>query len=185
MKTFARATAAGVVLCALTTANAQIVAECTPGSSSDPAIVSACEAQLGADLASVEVVCINDFTYDPPLLTVAAGSAVAWINVEACGDSPVEEVVVPQTGCDSHHQVVTTPENPLDAASNVASGPICSPNPGLTGAAGVPLDADDCAGDGVATNVFCHAFTSPGVQHYSCFTNPGHTALMHGGVVVQ
>ena len=40
--------------------------------------------------------------------------------------------------------------------------------------------------DGVITptNVFCHKFMNVGAQHYTCFTNPAHTAVLHGGVLV-
>src|SRR5436305_827423 len=31
-------------------------------------------------------VCINDFTYYPPIITPREGDVVAWVNVEKCAD---------------------------------------------------------------------------------------------------
>ena len=130
----------------------------------------------GAD----HIVIINDFGYSPASLTVKVGETVAWFNLEQCGDSAAEQLVVPLAGCDSHHEVVTFPV--LSSGDGIDSGPICSPYPGVAG--GTPdLDIDSCGDEG-ATNVFCHTFETPGTQNYTCFTNPGHTALMHGFITV-
>ncbi len=123
------------------------------------------------------VVTINDFAYDPPSLTVKVGDMVAWVNLEECGDSAPEGVVTPLTGCDSHHQVVTAPTT----GDSVDSGPICSPHRGLPGSG---VDLDNCDDEG-GINVFCHTFTQPGTQHYTCFTNPGHALAMHGFITVS
>jgi plastocyanin len=129
----------------------------------------------GAD----HVVLINDFGYFPGSLTVKVGETVAWVNLEKCGDSAAEQLVTPLSGCDSHHEVVTSPL--LSSGDGVDSGPICSPYPGIPGPG---VNVSDCGDDG-ETNVFCHTFETPGTQNYTCFTNPGHTALMHGFITVE
>ncbi len=132
-----------------------------------------------------QVVVINDFGYTPLNLQVQRGQTVAWVNLETCGDA-VAESLFPQTGCDNHHQVVTFPESGSDS---INSGPICSPVPGILtpGDASPPpgfaIDPDSCEQEN-ASNVFCHTFEGTGVQHYSCFTNPGHTLAMHGFISV-
>jgi len=132
-----------------------------------------------------EIVCINDFQYTPPVITPAVGDTVAWVNVEACGDSPAEDVVVNTlgVGCDPHHQVVTLPVIDPATGDSVNETNICSPNAGVVGSQ-VPVEPSACDPE-TETNVRCHTFTSPGAQHYACLTNPGHAALMHGGIVVQ
>lgn len=139
------------------------------------AIASACGAR------PAEIVIIDDFAYSPLNITVNVGDTVAWVNQEKCGDNALEDVASMADGCDSHHQVVTFPVIPGQDA--VGSGPICSPFPGLAGAAGgdVPSNCQDEGG----SNVFCHTFRQPGMQHYTCFTNPGHTATLNGFVDVQ
>jgi plastocyanin len=131
-----------------------------------------------------QLVCINDFQYAPPVITAAVGDTVAWVNVEACGDMAVEDVVVNQlgVGCDSHHQVVTLPTGEPVTGDDITEQGICSPHPGVIGSQ-VPELPPACTAE--ETNVRCHTFAAPGVQHYSCLTNPGHTALMHGGIIVQ
>jgi plastocyanin len=125
-----------------------------------------------------QVVCIDNFVFDPPVVVATPGDTIAWVNVEsACTQEPAKVV-----GCNAHHVVATIPD--LDGQA-VTSGPICSPSGGQPGGlAGVT--ADEAAGclPG-ATNVFCHTFAAPTVQHYYCTTNPFHEAVMHGSVVVQ
>ena len=125
------------------------------------------------------VVLINNFAYSPSSLTVKVGETVAWVNLENCGDMAAEALVTPLAGCDSHHQVVTFPV--LSTGDGLDSGPICSPYRGLPGP---NIDLASCADEG-RTNVFCHTFDTPGTQNYTCFTNPGHTALMHGFITVE
>ena len=130
------------------------------------------------------VVIISNFAYSPPFLNVKVGETVAWVNLEACGDFPPEQLVSPFAGCDTHHQVVTFPASP--GGDSLDSGPICSPNRGIDPPEGpvlIPIDTASCA-DEDHTNVFCHTFENPGVQHYTCMTNPGHMLLLHGFVNV-
>jgi plastocyanin len=137
----------------------------------------------GCENAS-QLVCINDFQYTPPVITAAVGDTVAWVNVEACGDSPPEDAVVNTlaVGCDPTHQVVTLPLLEPATGDSINETGICSPNPGVAGDQ-VPVAPPPC--DELETNVRCHTFASPGVQHYSCLTNPAHGVLMHGGIVIQ
>ncbi|MGH9893447.1 MAG: hypothetical protein ACREA0_15950 [bacterium] len=131
-----------------------------------------------------QLVCINDFQFTAPVITAQVGDTVAWVNVEACGDIPPEDLVVNtlEVGCDPHHQVVTLPAGEPATGDTISEVAICSPNPGVVGSA-VPTEPLACGTD--ETNVRCHTFASPGVQHYTCLTNPGHAALMHGGIIVQ
>lgn len=144
----------------------------------NPALVTACGRRPD------QVVVINDFGYTPLNLQVSRGQTVAWVNLETCGDVPAE-AIFPLTGCDNHHQVVTFP---MSGTDNISSGPICSPVPGIAAPAGLSLpgftiDPESCEQER-ASNVFCHTFTGTGIQHYSCFTNPGHTLLMNGFITV-
>ena len=133
-----------------------------------------------ADEADHTVI-ISDFAYSPSFLNVKVGETVAWINLESCPSMPLEDLVVPIAGCDTHHEVVTFPS--AGGTDSVDSGHLCSPFPGVPG--GTPgIDLDNCAIEG-GSNVFCHTFTEPGMQHYTCFVNPGHTLLMHGFINVS
>lgn len=130
------------------------------------------------------VVLINDFAYDPLNLDVKVGQTVAWVNAEFCGNALVE-ATSKLTGCDTHHQVVTFP---MSGTDSINSGDICSPEPGVPTALGLSVpgfkvNTNSCAQE-QSSNVFCHTFTSPGTQHYTCFTNPGHTLLMNGFINV-
>lgn len=149
------------------------------------------------------IVCINDFIYQPPLITVREGDTVAWVNVEKCADpaggpvNVVEDAVANKggAGCDTHHEVVTLPDesalspDSLDARicspnRGIAANPSNPPVPGFTinqGKCGDPTDPEFHLGE---TNVFCHTFQEVGAQQYTCLTNPGHTAVLHGGVIV-
>lgn len=135
---------------------------------------SAIEAACGGAVA--QVVCINDFIYNPPVVHVSAGDTVAWVNVEdSC------PMLKPPTGCDSHHQVVTLPDLPSATGDSLTLAGICSPTAGTAGLV-VPTAPAACRPG--ESNVRCHRFHNPGVQHYTCETNQGHTALMHGVIVV-
>jgi plastocyanin len=131
-----------------------------------------------------QVVCINDFQYNPPLLQAAAGETVAWVNLEFCGDFLPEDLVVNTlgVGCDPHHQVVTLPAIPGVTGDAITEQGICSPNDGVIGSQ-VAVLPTACSQD--ESNVRCHTFAATGVQHYTCMTNPGHTALMHGLIAAQ
>lgn len=154
-----------------------VFTSCAPGVDAG-AVAAAC------GKTSVQVICIDNFQYNPPVTMVHTGETVAWVNVEnACSS------VNPPSGCDTHHQVVTTG----GTGDSINSGPICSPNRGTTGllVSGPPL-TNNCADDAAAnpllpppTNVFCHTFLGAGIQHYTCFTNPGHTVLLHGLIDVE
>jgi hypothetical protein len=127
------------------------------------------------------VVCINDFQYNPPLANVAAtaGEIVAFVNLETCGDNPVEDLVVNTlgVGCSPRHQVVTLPAVPGVTGDALSFTDICSPSEGVLGSQVTELPPACGASD---SNVRCHQFETTGIQHYTCQTNPGHTALMHG-----
>ena len=153
-----------------------------PGVVCDCADVSSIEAICGGTVA--QVVCINDFQYNPALLNVSAGDTVAWVNLEFCGDFPPEDLVVNTlgVGCDPHHQVVTEPPIPGVTGDTITEAGICSPNDGVLGSQ-VTVLPPRCSTD--ESNVRCHTFASSGVQHYSCNTNPGHTLLMHGLILAQ
>jgi plastocyanin len=149
------------------------------------------------------VVCINDFVYQPPVITPREGDTVAWVNVEKCGDpngGPVNivEGLVGGTvgiGCDTHHEVVTLPDEAAIGGKDDLDERICSPykgikaNPNLPVLPGFAIN-DGACGDpdpelpGDATNVACHTFREVGIQHYTCMTNPAHTVLLNGGIVV-
>ncbi len=184
------------------------------------AVAQYCAAQGVVPDAGGQVlqVCINDFTYYPPLVTPRQGDVVAWVNVENCADpngGPVniaEGVVanVAGTGCDTHHEVVTTPDLPIPDDRDILNARICSPYPSIPSTLPIALpdlaiDPGSCPGHedqsgnttpviqslspqggGVVTptNVFCHKFVNVGAQHYTCYANPAHTALLHGGVTV-
>lgn len=135
-----------------------------------------------------QVICINNFQYNPPLTTAAVGSgAIAWVNVEQCpsNDLPPELIVagILGIGCDTHHEVLTFPALPGDV---LAFEDVCSPYAGCasTSPLGVfPINVAACGAS--ESNVRCHVFENPGIQHYTCETNPGHTALLHGLLIVQ
>ena len=149
------------------------------------------------------VVCINDFQYQPPVITPRQGDTVAWVNIEKCADpagSPVnviEGLVAKDigAGCDTHHEVVTTPDESAFIGSDSVDARICSPNRGIEPKPGTPAlpgfeinagachDPDD-EEEASTTNVFCHTFENVGLQHYTCLTNPAHTLVLHGGIVV-
>ena len=167
---------------------------------------------------SVHLVCINDFAYYPAIVTPRQGDVVAWVNVEQCADpngGPVNVVEsffadVLGAGCDTHHDVVTAPDqmsiNPDDTlvarlcsrfpsipvkpgtppAPNFAIDPgACPGHPDTTGNSELPvLGAPPFQALVTPTNVFCHKFKNVGMQHYTCFTNPAHAAVMHGGIFV-
>ena len=85
------------------------------------------------------VVCINDFQYQPPVITPRQGDMVAWVNVEKCADpsggpvNVVEDLVANKIGigCDTHHEVITFPEEEnIDPQDNLDAR-ICSPNRGI------------------------------------------------------
>lgn len=131
-----------------------------------------------------QVVLINDFSYTPQNLQVKVGDTVAWVNQEICGDFAPETAAAPLSGCDNHHEVVTSP---MTGSGNINSGQICSPTNGILpppGSPGPEVNPSNCKQDN-STNVFCHTFTEPGMQSYTCFTNPGHTAAMLGTITVS
>ena len=165
------------------------------------------------------VVCINDFTYYPPVVTPRQGDVVAWVNVEKCADpngGPVNVVEgvfanVLAVGCDTHHEVVTTPDESSFDPADTLNARLCSRFPSIPASPSAPaipdlaIDPGSCPGhpdttnnmtpvienlspqsEGVITptNVFCHKFMNVGAQHYTCFTNPAHTAVLHGGILV-
>ncbi|MGH7821434.1 MAG: hypothetical protein ACREQ9_16850 [Candidatus Binatia bacterium] len=157
-----------------------------------PGFASAQVASSCSDTAAIEtacggpvdhVVCINDFQYTPNVLQVTAGQRVAWVNVEACGDTEPEDLVVNTlgVGCNPTHQVVTAPEVPGVTGDTVNEVGICSPHPGVAGASG-PATPPCGVGE---SNVRCATLGTAGIQHYTCFTNPGHLALMHGAIIVE
>jgi len=170
---------------------AAMMSACGGGDSGEPSIGSALTGRAGPSTVSQvcggepdHVVVITNFAYSPAFLTVRVGETVAWVNQETCGDRLDEQLLIPLLGCDAHHQVVTFPEVPGGEALN--SGPICSPNGGVAAPNNLSPEAPDpasCADEG-NVNVFCHRFTEPGVQSYTCFTNAGHTAAMHGAITV-
>lgn len=165
-------------------------------------------------------VCINDFTYYPPIVTPREGDVVAWVNVEKCADpagGPVNVVEgifadVLGAGCDTHHEVVTLPDESAFNAEDTLNARICSrypsiePKPGTPPVPDLAIDPGSCPGHedetgnmtpvlqqlapsedtGVITptNVFCHKFTNVGAQHYTCFANPAHSLVLHGGILV-
>jgi len=164
-------------------------------------------------------VCINDFSYYPPIITPRQGDVVAWVNVENCADpngGPVNVVEavfadVLATGCDTHHEVVTTPDETAFNEEDTLNARLCSRFPSILASPSAPaipdlaIDPGACRGhadptdnstpvvenlsppsDGVITptNVFCHKFVNVGAQHYTCFTNPAHTAVLNGGILV-
>lgn len=160
---------------------------------SGPVVVNRAEITAGDnDIARAcgrrpdHLVIINDFAYSPINLQVKVGETVAWVNMEFCGNALVEQSA-PLTGCDNHHEVVTFP---MIGSDSINSGQICSPVPGVSAPPGLPtppgfaINPNSCAQD-KASNVFCHTFTSTGTQHYTCFTNPGHTLLMNGFITVS
>jgi len=165
-------------------------------------------------------VCINDFTYYPPVVTPREGDVVAWVNVEKCGDPAGGPVNVAEAlfagvlgaGCDTHHEVVTLPDESAFNSEDTLNARICSrfpsipANPALPAVPNLAIDPGSCPGHedetgnmtpvlqelapsedtGVITptNVFCHKFHNVGAQHYTCFANPAHALLLHGGVLV-
>ncbi|MGH7805054.1 MAG: hypothetical protein ACREQJ_11950 [Candidatus Binatia bacterium] len=138
----------------------------------------------GCEESADHVVVISNFAYAPSFINVKVGETVAWINHEACGDFAPEQLVAPLAGCDTHHQVVTFPASP--GGDSLDSGPLCSPNRGIAPPEGpvlIAIDTDNCADEG-GSNVFCHTFENPGIQHYTCFTNPAHPLLLHGFIYV-
>ena len=147
------------------------------------------------------VVCINDFQYQPPVITPRQGDMVAWVNVEKCADpsgSPVnivEDLVANKigTGCDTHHEVITFPDKENSDPQDNLDARICSPNRGIPATAptlpGFAIDAGACGDPDPEvplnnTNVFCHEFKNVSLQHYTCMTNPAHTVVLHGGILV-
>jgi hypothetical protein len=133
------------------------------------------------------VVCINDFQYNPPLANtnLSPGAAIfVFVNIETCGDTPAEDLVVNTlgVGCDPHHEVITLPAVPGVTGDTLNLTRICSPSAGVAGSQ-VPSPPPAACGDG-ESNVRCHRFETSGLQHYTCQTNPGHTALMHGLMLI-
>ncbi|MGH7898894.1 MAG: hypothetical protein ACREQQ_13145, partial [Candidatus Binatia bacterium] len=140
----------------------------------------------GCDDPGITVVCINDFVYNPPLATALAnGQLVAFVNIETCGDNPAEELVVNAlgVGCDPHHEVITEPAVPGVTGDTITLADICSPSAGVGGSQ-VPDPVPSACGT-LETNVRCQAIGTAGIQHYTCHTNPGHNALMHGLLLAQ
>ena len=148
-----------------------------------------------------QVVCINDFVYQPPIITPRVGDTVAWVNIEKCADpkgSPiniVESIVanVAGAGCDTHHEVVTLPDESSLIGDDSLDERLCSPHPGIPANPSLPplpgftIVPSACGGEdpeGSERNFFCHTFENVGLQHYTCLTNPGHTAVLHGGILV-
>jgi hypothetical protein len=131
-----------------------------------------------------QVVCINDFQYNPSLTITSSGETVAWVNLEFRGDIPPEDLVVNtlMVGCDPHHQVVTEPAIPGVTGDTISEQGICSPSDGVLGSAVTTLPT---ACGTAESNVRCHTFATSGLQHYTCKTNEGHEALMHGLVAAQ
>jgi hypothetical protein len=168
----------------------------------------------------VHVVCINDFSYYPSIVVPRQGDVVAWVNVEKCADPngpPVNTVEglfadVLGSGCDTHHEVVTAPDESTVNAADTLSARLCSRFPSIPAKPGTPavplfgIDPGACPGHldqsgndklpllgdqtpkfqllVTPTNVFCHKFADVGTQHYTCFTNPAHAVALHGGIVV-
>src|SRR5947209_19388582 len=143
----------------------------------------------------LHVGCINDFAYYPPIVTPRQGDVVAWVNVEKCADpagGPVNAVEglfadVFGSGCDTHHEVVTTPDETSFDAADTLNARLCSRFPSIPANASAPaipnlaIDPGSCPGhpdttnnqtpvienlspqsEGVvtATNVFCHKFAN-------------------------
>lgn len=185
MKTLAVAVGALLASSFASVTHAQVLTSCTPGVTSDAVILGICGLQVGVLVTSVHVVCIDDFQYQPQVLMLHQGDTVAWVNVESACTVPPGSV----SGCNSHHEIVTAPDQPGvtgDTLDTPAPG-LCSPIPGTPGLLGEanlgPGGSAAClAGE---TNVFCHKFSLVGSQHYTCFINPGHQALLHGGINVE
>lgn len=132
---------------------------------------------------TLHVVTIDTFLYSPPIVNAQVGDTVAWVNLEDSCDDPGFDTVTDLTSCDTHHWVVTEALTPA-GADGLRLGPICSPARGKAGALTSEDAARSCADEG-GSNVRCHTFTQPGVQAYTCVTNPFHTVLMHGAIIVQ
>lgn len=149
------------------------------------------------------VVCIDNFVYQPPVITPREGQTVAWVNVEKCGDPEgglinlVEGVVANDAGlgCDTHHEVVTLPDLSAIGGKDTLDARICSPHKGIPADPNLPVLPGFAINDGAcgdpdpelppgSTNVSCHTFQEVGIQHYTCLTNPAHTVLLNGGIVV-
>jgi len=112
-------------------------------------------------------------------------------------------------GCDTHHEVVTLPDLSSGSADSLEAR-LCSRFPSIPVKPGTPpvpgfgIDPGACPGHPdptgnsqplgssmpkanpfiTPTNVFCHKFEDVGAQHYTCFTNPAHAVVLHGGIVV-
>jgi plastocyanin len=178
--------------------NGLVTYGCDPGAANRAALAAAC----GIDKVDM-VVCINDFIYQPPIITPRQGDTVAWVNIEKCADTSgglvniVESLVAEGVGigCDTHHEVVTLPDESSIIGDDSLDARICSPHRGIRSKPGVPVlpgfeitpgacgdpDIEEEASD---TNVFCHTFENVGLQHYTCMTNPAHTAVLNGGILV-
>lgn len=165
-------------------AGAQTLVSCDNTDANKAAILGACNTFQAPEVFSTinQIVCIDVFQYNPPMVSPMVGQTVAWVNVETCNTPPAESTVASQTGCDTHHQVRTVPDIPQLTGDTLNFVGICSPSDGIRGPAvsGTPPKCQ--AGE---TNVRCHTFGTSGTQHYTCETNPGHTALMHGLINVQ
>ncbi len=138
-----------------------------------------------------QVICISNFQYNPPVTTAVAGAGgIAWVNVEQCpsNDLAAEALVagVLGVGCDTHHEVLTFPDIPGATGDALVFEDVCSPYPGCaaTTPLGIfPIAAESC--DEADSNVRCHVFEQPGLQHYTCETNPAHTLLLNGLLLIQ
>lgn len=154
------------------------------GNQSPAALAEIAAACGGAPQGTLHVVTINNLAYSPPILTIRVGDTIAWINVENGCEVPVLDTLTDVIGCDTHHWVVTEALTPA-GADGLRAGPICSPFRGKAGAGLVPGEQTGNCEDEGGSNVFCHTFTDPGQQAYTCITNPAHTLAMHGLIIVE
>jgi hypothetical protein len=113
----------------------------------------------------VHVVCINDFAYDPSLVTPRQGDIIAWVNVEKCADlngGPVNSIEslfadVFGAGCDTHHEIVTAPGEASLNPEDTVSARLCSRFPSVPIKPGTPpapnfaIDPGACPGHPDAT----------------------------------
>ncbi len=149
-----------------------------------PETLAAIRAVCGAAEGTLHVVTINNLSYSPPILTLRVGDTIAWVNVENGCEVPVLDTLTDLIGCNTHHWVVTEALTPA-GADGLRAGPICSPFRGKAGAGVIPGEETMNCEDEGGSNVFCHTFTEPGQQAYTCITNPAHTIAMHGLIIVQ
>jgi hypothetical protein len=123
-------------------------------------------------------VCIANFQFTPIRLEVDPGDTVAWVNVEpGCGSPPGSSF---GGNCDARHTIDAFPPeaNPDPVTSGEGAQKfLCSPF--------APSEnAGECSNTNLnrGSNVHCHTYSEADTIHYTCLTNPVHTALMHGTI---